>query len=98
MPQNYIDEFNLYYDITQGIRHMQFDNSGTCQGLKGDTNPPSNEYAADIGYNGNSSFADVGGVILRGLDWKDCKRGDSASGLSILRSTSRDKGTPTPAP
>jgi hypothetical protein len=82
---DYSSEFNFYYDMTQGIRHMKY-SGGQCKGLRGDdsTEGAKPEY---IGYNGESSFADAGGVIFRQMDWQSggCLQYSTAGGLSIMR-------------
>jgi hypothetical protein len=81
----YFGEFNFYYDMTQGIRRMQYDSSGGCLGLWGDNDVSTSKMSSAIGYNGNSNFADIGGVIFRQMNWGGCKTYKSSSGLSILR-------------
>jgi hypothetical protein len=82
---NYIDQFNFYYDMTQGDRTMHMI-AGECQYLKGNYAGSPGELNKYIGYNGNTSFANVGAVVFR--DYSRCGISTEPQGISTGRSLS----------
>jgi hypothetical protein len=67
---SHIDQFNFYYDMSQGIRRMIYDQYG-CR-LTGETASGRNEINEVLGFSGNKSFVDVAGVIFKSYKaWVD---------------------------
>jgi len=64
----YVNEFNFYFDMTQGKRRMQY-LGGECQYLWGGTaaggTMGGTAMFKAIGYQGSTTFANVGAVIMR---------------------------------
>lgn len=83
----HLDQFNFYYDMTQGERTMHMVNGQCNLGLLGNEPGASGSRVDNkIGYNGNKSFANVGGVVFR--DYARCGLTQEPQGVSTGRELS----------
>ena len=88
----YFNEFNFYYDMSQGVRRMIHDMNGRCVGLRGDSGSTvamgAEALKKALGYSGNNAFANVAGVVFR----KYTPPGECTSSYKGL-ATLREPGT-----